>query len=391
MFYDRQVKYLNYYEEGEKLKGSGFLKLEVRDKVLRWEISVKGLRDISGRFPILFVGEMEAVVAELELKQGNGNLRHECRIENDIASTGITYNQWKGVRVPLTEGKEISCYWEPYGASEHKEERIYAAEHRMELTDKEESQASVAGNAMWNSGEEEPEVSVRGRTAQIAGERVESEEAAKGKAHQIAEEKEEQNVPAEGKTVQTVDEKTEVPVPVLKKSAQTVKQERPDARRGIMSKGGLQEGMALRSGEGVRRDRREQNPVRGQLSSEKNLSETWREDKWSQLCAIYPHISPFRDEREYLSISPADFVLFPERDYKAVHNSFLLHGYYNYKHLILARMEQRGEILYYVGVPGNYCEREKQVAVMFRFESFECASEPAEYGDFGYYMMRVNL
>ena len=115
------------------------------------------------------------------------------------------------------------------------------------------------------------------------------------------------------------------------------------------------------------------------------------EDKWFQLLAIYPHIKPFCDEREYLSIGPADFVLFTSASYRASNNSFLLHGYYNYHHLILTRIERRGEILYYLGVPGNYYDREKQVAVMFGFESFECAEEPAQNGDFGYYMMRVKL
>lgn len=115
------------------------------------------------------------------------------------------------------------------------------------------------------------------------------------------------------------------------------------------------------------------------------------EDKWPQLWAIYPHIRPFQDEREYLSIGPADFVLFPAASYRSVNNSFLLHGYYNYKHLILARVEKRGEAFYYIGVPGNFYEREKQVAIMFGFESFECAEEPAQAGDFGYYMMRTEL
>ena len=115
------------------------------------------------------------------------------------------------------------------------------------------------------------------------------------------------------------------------------------------------------------------------------------EDKWSQLWAIYPHIRPFRDEREYLSIGPADFVLFPAASYKTVNNSFLLHGYYNYSHLILARMEKKGEMVYYIGVPGSFFEKEKQVAIMFGFESFECAEEPAQAGDFGYYMMRTEL
>ena len=115
------------------------------------------------------------------------------------------------------------------------------------------------------------------------------------------------------------------------------------------------------------------------------------EEKWEQLWGVYPHRRPFRDEREYLQIGPEDFVILRDRFYKLVHNSFLLHGFYNYQHLILSRLERRGENFYYVGVPGNFYDREKQVAVMYGFESFECAKEPAGPGDFGYYMIRVEL
>lgn len=115
------------------------------------------------------------------------------------------------------------------------------------------------------------------------------------------------------------------------------------------------------------------------------------EEKWQQLSAVYPKVRPFQDHRDYLSLSPSDFVIFTENSYRAANNSFLLHGYYNYKHLILNRVVKTGEVIYYLGVPGNYYEREKQVAVMFGFESFECAEEPAQNGDFGYYMMRVRL
>ena len=39
----------------------------------------------------------------------------------------------------------------------------------------------------------------------------------------------------------------------------------------------------------------------------------------------------------------------------------------------------------------NFYEREKQVARMFGFESFEGAREPAWEGDFGYYLISVEL
>lgn len=115
------------------------------------------------------------------------------------------------------------------------------------------------------------------------------------------------------------------------------------------------------------------------------------DDKWQQLWAIYPHIRPFQDEREYLSVGPNDFVILPYRYFTLVNNSFLLHGYHNYKHLILKKMEYRGRKQYYIGVPGNFYERETQVAVMFGFESFEGLEEPAHTGDYGYYLMRVEL
>lgn len=116
-----------------------------------------------------------------------------------------------------------------------------------------------------------------------------------------------------------------------------------------------------------------------------------KDTKWEQLSSIYPHIHPFRDAREFLSVGPEDFVVLRERCYQMTHNSFLLHGYYNYRHLLLMRQEVSGEVKYYIGVPGNFYEREKQVARMFGFESFEGTREPAWEGDFGYYLIAVEL
>lgn len=115
------------------------------------------------------------------------------------------------------------------------------------------------------------------------------------------------------------------------------------------------------------------------------------EDKWQQLWKIYPHTRPFQDEREYLSLRPEDFVILHSGSYRLAQNSFLLHGYFNYEHLILTQVPQRNGKQYYIGVPGNFYEKEKQVAVMYGFGSFECKREPAGEGDFGYYMIKVEL
>lgn len=135
-------------------------------------------------------------------------------------------------------------------------------------------------------------------------------------------------------------------------------------------------------------------PMQEQIAPEQSVPEqsvSLQPDKWQQLLSIYPQVRPFEDERAYLQIGLGDFVLLSAQSYPLVNNSFLLHGFYSYSHLILARMQDRGGVRYYVGVPGSFYERERRIAVMFGFESFECAQEPAHEGDFGYYMVPVSL
>ena len=68
-----------------------------------------------------------------------------------------------------------------------------------------------------------------------------------------------------------------------------------------------------------------------------------------------------------------------------VHNSFLLHGYYNYGHLVLDEKNGRSRL----GVPGNYYEREEVVASMFGFPDFEPAKgREKQTGVFGYYFTK---
>lgn len=131
----------------------------------------------------------------------------------------------------------------------------------------------------------------------------------------------------------------------------------------------------------------------GEWEKEQKFQETYSGDKWEELLKQFPQVHPFGDERVFISIEPRDFVILQENYQKLVNNSFLLHGFYNYRHLILGRDEQLGEREkngFYLGVPGVFFEREKMVAIMFGFEGF--ASEGAvETGKFGYYMRRVEL
>ncbi len=114
--------------------------------------------------------------------------------------------------------------------------------------------------------------------------------------------------------------------------------------------------------------------------------------KWETLLEQYTSVHPFQDERVYLTITPEDFVLLSEADYHLRSNRFLLHGYYNYKHLLLGKMpDSTGKEEYYIGVPGLFYEQEKKMAILFGFEGFESRTLRPMEGTFGYYMKRVML
>ena len=115
------------------------------------------------------------------------------------------------------------------------------------------------------------------------------------------------------------------------------------------------------------------------------------EDKWELLCMEYPKVHPFPNGRLFLSIKPKDFMILRQEYQKLVNNSFLLHGFYNYGHMILGKLSEEQDAPIYIGVPGVYYEREKQAAQMFGFVGFESTSQPVQQGSYGYYMIEVEI
>lgn len=121
------------------------------------------------------------------------------------------------------------------------------------------------------------------------------------------------------------------------------------------------------------------------------IIEPIHEDKWKQLCKKYPQVHPFPDKKVFLSVKPEDFIILQQGYQKLVHNSFLLHGFYNYGHMILGKLSEEDKAPIYIGVPGVYYEREKQAAQMFGFVGFESTEHPVQAGSYGYYMIEVEI
>lgn len=353
MVYDRRIRYLDYCRNGERIKGGGFARTEINGDFFKLELTLKGIMASEGKMAEVFLTdpEGEAVLGKVRIENGGGVFRYQGNLKRDLKGREVLVEGLTGIRIPISEEVQVSCSWPAEKGGIRAAAGESADKGNAEEVDRPEGQEQERKEKLlWSERRKQ------GR----------KEESAQPEG-QIQERKEES----------------------LWESTERAETERLSAEE-------YSEKQPSRSS----KERRESEPEERTASEKEagNTDETRRirtvkllEDKWRQLSAIYPHIRPFRDERDYLSLGPADFVLFTEESYRTVNNSFLLHGYYNYHHLILTRMERRGESVYYLGVPGSYFEREKQVAVMFGFESFECAEEPAQEGDFGYYMMKVSL
>lgn len=296
MSYDRKIKYVDAFENGERIHNAGFVKLEKGKEFVSMQIKISNLPQLDTcTCPIVLVGDGKEVrLGELALEQGRGSYADD-KLNLGAIEDGFAYDSLREIRIRTAGGIELRC--------------------------------------------------------------VVSEE----------EEKEEKEV--------------------LKSEAELLKEAFEEEKRSREELNGQEQNM--------------QREVLQETEQEKGEEETGEKEtaiarmpagnKWQQLWEIYPHINPFEDGREYLMVKPEDFVILQEEYFNLASNSFLLHGYYNYNHLIMVKETKKEAEKYYIGVPGNFYEKEKQVAVLFGFESFEGKQEPAGTGDFGYYMVGVRI
>lgn len=111
-------------------------------------------------------------------------------------------------------------------------------------------------------------------------------------------------------------------------------------------------------------------------------------DSWRALCKLFPAARPFEPSAwEVLCISLQDIGRLPPENWDWGNNHFLLHGFYQYHHLILARNRVENRI--YLGVPGEFGVNEKFMAAMFGFHQFQ--RERQGKSEKGYWLTPVRL
>lgn len=112
--------------------------------------------------------------------------------------------------------------------------------------------------------------------------------------------------------------------------------------------------------------------------------EKQRDPFFNKLAEMYPFED---DEMEWcMQMEPADFSSFPMEFWHYAKNSFLLQGFYNYRHLLYAHSKDKN----YIGVPGQFHRREQYLANRFGFPRFKGTQKKrVTVGDFGYWLKEL--
>ncbi len=366
-FFDKKTMYLVWSMQEGQARGVGTVKFLVVDEICRIEISITSCGKVQGTYPVyLQSGGMKSLLGEIVLNKGRGNLYLKCSTES-LGHKMFSYRQVTGLHIDLKTEGVLEQKWLPMQPEIKKSE----PEAKTSVTKSLEAKVSEARvpeaktSEIKNVMTKMPEVT----TCEVRVSETEAEEKV-WKPKALRSEKVDQ---------EEIKQENQEQVKLERVKAKAVEEGKLQAQIGY------QEIVALQSSnDPIKKAPDEVKPP------EKNTMALYP-SKWQQLCAIYPVVHPFQDGRAYLSIEPRDFVVLQERYQPMVQNSFLLHGFYHYRHLLLGRMKQGKSIQYYLGVPGVFYEKEKAAALFYGFESFEGAETPSKEGSFGYYMKRVQI
>ena len=433
--YHRLISYIYAYEGGIKGKNTGFAKLETRGTSCRIQVSVR--RVFAGGSPIgvyLLAGQEEIRIGTLFVRGGNGEFRAVVNCEN-IEGSGCNMEECCGLTLHETDSawRAYTTIWEDAvaHAAEVELADVTAEKVREQEAEKEGATRKLAENVAGevNSAsvgkEKLDEASELTRSGEMESQDTSTETEKKeavninetdfGISQPQPEKLEDSNLEIfeDTETMEAVPDISETSDHQEAEVVQETQTETPQESSQESFQEAQTEARRKASQESTREVRKEmppdsppdhqeefqsdsQNQKQPQPDSSKEFpKEDPAESLWNRLRAAYPKVTAFEcaDGCEILVIKPQDIGLLPRENWVYGNNSFLLHGYYNYRYLILARLGKTGERgRYILGVPGHYGNNEKYMAAMFGFDRFvRSTRQPPRDSRFGYWYTDLNF
>ena len=119
-------------------------------------------------------------------------------------------------------------------------------------------------------------------------------------------------------------------------------------------------------------DRESDNELRATELPARNFFPQYQwKDIWEQFLKSHPASMPFSEKNiTCIKIELKDIRELPRKYWYLGNNSFLLHGSFNYRYLVLGKIEEDNEDKWFLGVPGIYQNQERVMAIIFGFPEF---------------------
>ena len=129
------------------------------------------------------------------------------------------------------------------------------------------------------------------------------------------------------------------------------------------------------------------------LQQKAHRADATQTDPFEKLFVRADYIDAFDDDYFYdcIEVSPEMLKCLNQNEIDIAGNSFMLHGYYNFRHILFGRVRDNlDNTKYFIGVPGMYCNRERYMASMFGFNNFK-KSHRSDYANpyFGYWYQEI--
>ena len=381
--YRRLISYIYAYEGETKGRNIGFVKLESRNGQCRLSISVKKVYVGGSDLGVYLLSPGKEIgLGTIFIRGGAGEFRATVPVEN-VADSGIGMEACYGLSIhePADSWRSYRTIWEDAvthaaqvelaeasGEKRMKREEIHREAEEIAARLDQEIQENVKED---KTGEREPFYSLQ----PVEPEQIE-----------VVERQEEEPMtesPKVRELLPETDEAGEAPEEQVPREDSQKPAVGPETEH-IQTETAESEELIL-----------EDPRILEQLEEEEK-SAMKPGELWESFRKRWPKIQAFdcAGGCEILTIKPQDIGLMPREIWTYGNNSFLLHGYYNYRYLILAKVNIPGreKSRYILGVPGNYYSNEKYMASMFGFPHFVLAKgQSTPEGRFGYWYTDVRL
>lgn len=329
--FHRMVTYLYLYEGSQKTRNVGYAKIEKRDAHYRVEIHMKNTGLIEHDIPVYFytqnnTGFPGILLGSTHFTRGAGEFK-ELVDSVDISNTGYNISNIKGIFCPVSDRQMILSQWD---------DDIFDRNAFFPVNNSTPEKSSIS--------EESPALNATPASEANSTPASEANPAPASETNS-APTSEANSTPAS----ETLDLKAaEAAVDLCNSPSESASPQIPDLK---MPKG--------------------------------------HSARWNFIMENFPPVAPFPSEAsfEWVQLELKDLRLLPKSYWHLNNNSFLLHGFFNYHHLILGRKKDTQPCEWILGVPGVFQNPERVMATLFGFPDFHSTSEAnTKTGQFGYWL-----